>query len=469
MREINDPFAGIPDAASVGLEVFDTRPILGRIRDHARARRVGPWAVLGGVLARVIAATPPDVVLPPAVGSFGSLNLFVGIVAPSGGGKGASQSAAADFLNFGSFPAFDIVNIGSGEGIPHAYVRRADGQVEQHTTNVLFDVAEIDTLAALAKRQGATLLGELRKVWSGEALGFQNADAARRLPVAAHTYRAALVAGIQPARAAGLLDDTDGGTPQRFIWLPGTDPDAPTTPPPAPEPLGWTPPPFMTIPTRGKHRVIPVCPAALAEIDAARLARLRGEGHELDAHAGLARLKIAAGVALLEPRDAVSITEEDWHLAGLVLDRSNVTRAEVRADLVRAAARANTARAESRAAAEIIVNERVDDAARKRVAKWILARLESGEVGRAELRKGANSRDRGNVDYALDDLVAASAVVADTSGDGTRYRLTDAVDTGHRGGQVDNVSTPQLARNSAEVRGWTARPPVHPTPEEKTA
>src|SRR5690606_1806529 len=138
---------------------------------------------------------------------------------------------------------FNVVTIGSGEGIAAAYVERGKGDdgpgVKHHAYSALFDVAEVDTLASLSGRQGSTLLPELRKVWSGERLGFQNRDASRSLPVEAHAYRAALVAGIQPARAGALLDDEAGGTPQRFVWLPATDPDAPARAPHAPEPVVW--------------------------------------------------------------------------------------------------------------------------------------------------------------------------------------------------------------------------------------
>src|SRR5690606_38473588 len=79
-----------------------------------------------------------------------------------------------------------------------------------------------------SKQSGSTLLATLREVYSGSDLGAQYATADKRRPVRAHCYRAALVAGIQPARSGVLLDDAAGGTPQRWLWLPTTDP-------------GWTP------------------------------------------------------------------------------------------------------------------------------------------------------------------------------------------------------------------------------------
>ena len=60
------------------------RPELERLRQFARSRRVGPWAVLGHVLAISLSAIPPNVVLPPTIGDYASLNLFVALVGRSG-------------------------------------------------------------------------------------------------------------------------------------------------------------------------------------------------------------------------------------------------------------------------------------------------------------------------------------------------------------------------------------------------
>ena len=53
---------------------------LRHVRDFARARRVGLWAMLGIALARVVCMVPPTVRIPAYVGRTGSLNLYVGLV-----------------------------------------------------------------------------------------------------------------------------------------------------------------------------------------------------------------------------------------------------------------------------------------------------------------------------------------------------------------------------------------------------
>jgi hypothetical protein len=91
-RAATPPDQQAPSGQEPMLEEFwDARPVLRHIRDFARARRVGPWALLGCVLVRVVAAVPPNVVLPAMIGGNASLNLFLGVVSVSGGGKGTAE------------------------------------------------------------------------------------------------------------------------------------------------------------------------------------------------------------------------------------------------------------------------------------------------------------------------------------------------------------------------------------------
>jgi hypothetical protein len=47
---------------------WSARPVLDHILTLARARRVGPWAVLGTAMARAVATIPPNVARPGTVG-----------------------------------------------------------------------------------------------------------------------------------------------------------------------------------------------------------------------------------------------------------------------------------------------------------------------------------------------------------------------------------------------------------------
>lgn len=404
-------------------EFWAARPELARIWTFARARRVSPWAVLGVNLARLAAAVPPWVVLPPLVGGVASLNLFVNLVSASGGGKGTAEAAAGDCLDVGT--TVDTAGVGSGEGLVHLFLRRTKEGVDQHRTAVIMSAAEIDTLAAVGARQGSTLLPELRKAWSGEGLGFAYADPAKALPLKAHQYRLCLIAGVQPTRAQWVLDDAGGGTPQRFLWLPADDPDAPDSAPVPPDPITWRAPAYGTAQYTDGRVHLPVCETARSVIDANRLARLRGHGDALDGHALLGRLKVAAVLGLLDGH--AGVRDSDWELAGVIAAVSDSTRAGVVEVLRAEAALRNRSKAEAEGARAVIVGEAVETAALVRVCRAIVRKLHGGPMTGGEVRRVLASRDRGGVEEALQRLIDAGQIVAETAAyqgqNGVRYSL----------------------------------------------
>lgn len=411
-------------------ELWNARPVLAHIRDFARARRCSPWAALGVTLARTCTAIPPFVVLPPSIGSYASLNIFVALEGPSGAGKDAATGAAKDAMDVGPITT---AGLGSGEGIAHQYVRYRppnvktgdSGGLEQHTKAVLFTVAEVDTLAALVGRQASTTAPELRKTWMGDELGFAYVDKEKRLRLDAHSYRLCLLVGVQPERAGVLLDGAAAGTPQRFVWLPALDPDAPDIRPAEPPP--WTRPRFAWPLTKRADGLtaLQVCPTAAAAVDAGRLGRLRGDGDALDGHSLLARLKVAALLGILDGRAEAG--EEDWHLAGIIMAKSDATRATVTAALAAVQRRGNLARGVQEGERSVIVTETVEKAAVKRVGRLLLAKLDGTWTPGAPLRRALPGRDRPHFEAAMEHLIGAGQVegeATDNMGpDGVRYRL----------------------------------------------
>lgn len=421
-----------PDADRIA-KFWAARPSLTHLHEFARARRAAPWAVLGVAMARVVVATPPHVVLPALVGSDASLNVFVAVVGASGDGKGAAVGAATDALRIGtpvtSFP------VGSGEGLTHLFVARNKGEVKQHTTAVLAHVGEVDTLTALNSRQGSTLQPVLRQAYMGEEFGFGYADPTKRLVVGAHSYRLALVVGVQPKRAGALLDDTDGGTPQRFMWLPATDRDAPDTAPAEPKALPWKMPTLPAHDPLTGRVLVPVCETARVAVDDARLDRIRGNCDALDGHALLARLKVAAALGLLDRRVAVS--DEDWELAETVMAISDATRGRIVVEVDKGHRNRNHARGIAEADRAEVVTARAEGDATKRIATRVHRKIrEAGTAGLAggELRRTVASRDRHLLDDALNELTDAGRVVVEdltpdetgAGGVGHRYRVSGA-------------------------------------------
>lgn len=410
-------------------ELFSARPVLQHIMEFARSRLTAPTAVLGSVLARVVAATPYWVKLPPTVGSFASLNLFIGIVGKSGNGKGASERVAEECLTFSDDnrgkialtpQGFEVLPLGSGEGIAHGYAKRQkNDEIVRIANSVLFTCAEVDTLGALKGRSGSTVLPELRKAWVGEGLGFQYADSTKRLPITQHSYRLCLVTGIQPNRAQVLLSDADGGTPQRFVWLPATDSLAPDVAPETPNPRPWKLPELAS-----ESLILPICDTARIVIQAERLKDLRGQnGSELDSHENLARLKVAAALGLLDERTDVS--EEDWRLAGLVMEISKATRDSIQATLRESADGQNRQRAEDEAKREIIKDCHTTEHQVKRIAQRVKQHVQNaGRLSHSDARKKVNRRDREFFEDAIERLVQAGEIAEESNGNARYYTYT---------------------------------------------
>lgn len=390
----------VEGAVDVGL--WDERPILRHVREFALARMAAPAALLGVVLIRVADLIPPSVMLPPIIGGPAGLNLFAALVGPSGAGKGAAVKASDAAIRWPR--PTHRVNLGSGEGMAHAYAHREGvgkaATVVRDRDAVMFELSEVDTLAATVSRQGSTLDATLRSVYSGERLGSQNADRARTVPVEAGSYRATLIVGVQPERARALLAGADGGTPQRFIWLPAASAEVTEQPPPEPEPLPLRLPRW---PLAGSGRCLIGLPdEAVAAIRAAHVARMRGEGHALDGHALLTRTKLAAVLAVIEGRLEVDL--DDWRIAGRIMRLSDATRAHIEGRLAAATERENVSRGRREGARAAAAADEQASRHEARVAARLRARLKAaGAEGltRGELNRALASRDREHLDGAL--------------------------------------------------------------------
>jgi hypothetical protein len=427
-------------------DFWKARPMLQHIYNFAESRDISPWPVFGCVMAQICAATPHNVVLPPIVGSYGSLNLFFALVGESGDGKGGAMGIAAEAVNTANGENYDLHTLGSGQAIAHAFVTRRKDPVskelvlERIANSALFTLEEVDLLASHAAMQGSTVLAELRRLYMGERLGHLYVDPTKHTPVEAHTYRAAFVTGVQPAQAGVLLNDATGGTPQRFIWLPvlSPPPEYPPVEPPGAwvwKPPAWAPDPapafFDTSGTywaADKPRItmaVPQC--AVRAIKAARLARRQGGGDPLDGHLLLCQLKLAANLAIADSR--AEVTEEDWQLADAVMQKSNRTRQQVIEALARKEKTRNEARGKAEATRAVLVDDAREEAAVQRVARAVIKHLSASKEGvmAAQLRRKIKYEDRGRLETALIMLTDTGQVrsekIVSVKGEGIRYSL----------------------------------------------
>ena len=169
------------------MEAFwSVRPILQHIYKSSLAQQMDPRGVLAVHLARAICSIPPYVTLPGITAARSSLNLHVALVGPTAGGKSSSIAVAKQAIAVTPEP--DTTTLGSGEGIAKAYAFRDSKtkDVVTATDTLLFTDTEIESVEALAKRQGSPLMSQWRKTFTGERLGFGYADPKHRIPVLDH-------------------------------------------------------------------------------------------------------------------------------------------------------------------------------------------------------------------------------------------------------------------------------------------
>jgi hypothetical protein len=409
-------------------DFWTARPELEHIRTYAQAQMACPLAVLALVLARVVCQAPVSVVLPDIIHDHASLNLTIALVGISGGGKGGATGVARRAVDIGTVN-FDTHTLGSGQGIAHGYGHwdKDARTVVRHAESVLFTVEEVDHIAGHNAQNGSTTLAELRRFSMGEKLGHLYVDPTRRVQIGAHTYRGAIVVSVQPTRASVLLDAAEGGTPQRFWWVPTIDHNPPDIEPGRPEPRAWRLPQSVDLPQVEpftRLRPIPVCDVARVAIRDAQRARNRGEGGPLDGHALLTRERIAAALGLLNGH--YGITDADWALAGNLMAISDTTRAGVVAALEAKARTGNLARAHQEADRDEVKEDRQDQRVARRLGD--ILRGAGAWMNGSDLRRRITSRDRQAFESAIAKLEAAGQIEGEpTTGPqgqrGIRYRV----------------------------------------------
>lgn len=430
-------FDNVLDLPADPFERFWTaRPVLDHIRTYARARRAGPWAVLGAVLARTVAATDPNLMLPELTGVPASLNLFVVLVGKSGGGKGIAEGVARHAVTFADgMGAVEIEEypIGSGEGIARTFMPAPRESDAPAPTRAILSAPEIDTVVAIGGRQGSTLMAELRKVYSGESIGFTNANRATRTAIDAHAYRACMILGAQPLKSGPLFSDAAGGTPQRCLFLTVYDHDSPEEAPATPDAI------VVKIERYGDRDQVhmPFPDEVHQEFNRYHWVRVRGdEIDELDGHKMLTRAKVAAALAILDERYEVSA--EDWSLAGTIVHSSDRTRAEMVAAVAEQSRAANRARAIAKADHDEMIGDRKFERARDRIVHW----LGKAPLSRSDLHRKLKDDIRPQFSAAVAELVDRQTVREYQDNGKTMFALTGQghVSQGTRGNKPVSTS-----------------------------
>ncbi|RIT63999.1 DNA primase [Mycobacteroides abscessus] len=301
-------------------DFWTSRTSLSTVYTAALAGMCSPWAVLACCAARALALVDPHIKLPAIIGSKGgSLNWFAMLAAESGGGKSTAMEIAEELIPH----QVKTLNLGSGEGLIEAFgERNDDGTVKDPVAghrSILFSVDEIDSYSAVAGRSGSTVMPILRSAFTGGSLGFAYRKG-NRLPVLpAHSYRMTLVCAAQPGRTRAMFAAADGGTPQRFMWFPATDPRIAAVRPTfngalyLPPAADWQYPATLRVPSECEGLIVTT-----------RASQARGETAALNSHALFAREKFAYALAILDGRSAMD--SEDWRLSGVAAAVSDAVR-----------------------------------------------------------------------------------------------------------------------------------------------
>lgn len=410
----NTPSGLLPDT------FWAERRILTHLRQAAHARACSADVVFYSFLARYSGMLSHHIRAETGIGSPASLNLFAAAVGGPGAGKSAGASVARELLPPTTFDFLDGLPVGSGEGIAEAYMGVVEEETgELHKTgpkkgdpvtvrvrkqvrhNAFFYMDEGEQLSKLGQRNGATLGETLRRAAVGETLGQTNASEDRKRYVAAGSYSMGLLVGFQPSAAMPVLQDSSTGTPQRFLWAWATDPAIPD------EPTEWPGLIDDTFILRRPADTLHVAfPASIRRmLWAERVGRNRGEIEvgELDGHASLMQVKLAALFALLEGR--TTATEDDWRLAGTVWESSCAVR-DVLLRRARAEAEAERQRTDdAKLHQELRTHEAKAgaDLALERVARLVQRHASQvGGITYGYLKRQLASRDRGLMERAAD-------------------------------------------------------------------
>lgn len=403
------------DAKQRGLlpETFwAARPVFQHIRQAAHSQGCSGDLVLYSTLARMSGMVSHHIRAVTGIGGRASLNVFAAMVGVSGAGKSIAAGCVRDLMAPADDDFRDGLPIGTGEGIAETFmgaVEEPTGELHQKGPykgdpvmvrvrkqvrhNAFFYVDEGQTMAKLAERSGSILGETLRRAAIGEALGQTNASEERTRYIAPGSYSLGLLAGFQPSIATVLLADAHTGTPQRFFWGWADDPSIPDVPPPFPGPI--EPHPGRMRPDQPVDIDFPVSIKQMLWRE--RVARGRGELEvpELDGHAGLMKVKLAALFALLDGR--MSVTEDDWELAEVVWKCSCAVRDALvlRAQREAAAEKQRADDAKIHAELRSHVAKKGADLTLERVAH--LVRRHASQVGGITyggLKKALASRDR---------------------------------------------------------------------------
>lgn len=354
MREISRAEAaraiGLDETSVIeSMEWIFSYPGLDKVAKAAKARGVNPWGVLGAVMAWVAVDIPPEVTTLSEQKGKGTFNLFVALCGEPGAGKGRTMELASDMVRReirGNFVTAEFnkpmrAPVGSPEGMISALRPRtaADDEDEDNQppelARVIFVIDEMNRLYGERRTQESTQEGTLLSMWSNENVGVLRKKEQDTLAVEAWSYRVCFLVGAQAKWVHRLAGETSAGLAQRWLYLP-----AATTHVERPQ-LGKkrnaakVEIPTIDIPAEVWNATKPVVidnyVQYALELQAYFLRKADAEKRPVDpfnVHRAYNQARVAAALAVIT-RGRLEVSPEVWHLAGVVMDVSDLTRARI--------------------------------------------------------------------------------------------------------------------------------------------
>jgi hypothetical protein len=312
-------------------QVWERRSWLRAIRDRAQEIAAVPDATLGAALGIYASSLPHNIAIRTGIQYDLGPSLLVGVVSGSGLGKSSGWKLARRELAPVETPR--VMSTPTGEGLIEELMGWVTKEtmdretaklkkVKEHKqvkNNALFNVGEGEAMSLAMERSGATLGPVLRLLFSGEDLSTTNATEERKRYIPAGSYSIGVVVLYQETTAMKIINDTDTGTAQRFLWFSGHSPSALPT---GSQPLTRMPAPHITHLEQetGLNGEI----VYVLRVDPAITERLRAEDAKKrdtyslgdinrDSQKPAVIAKVAAIACLVE--DRTMITLDDWALA----------------------------------------------------------------------------------------------------------------------------------------------------------
>lgn len=423
---------------------WNSRETLREIERYAVSRFVSPDAVLASVLARILTATPPHVVLPPVIGAgWGSLNFGVVILGNPGSGKDAAFGAAGALVP--DIRDAPVTSVASGQAVSALYGQRVqrDGRfvLECKTPRAMIRFSEASNFRALSSARESNLQPEILSLFSGQPIGDYTKNKELSVTIPEHGYRSVMAISAQPSMMGMFEEGVGVGFQQRFLYVSAysdrlnahaldEEPVGLSSLAKFPYDTGLLPADYPidqmnrlyecggydkaneSTPESARLRMRPMRlpPIVEQEIKADRLRVNREHGGDpRRAHGMYLRVKLAAALRLLEDPRALEITREDWMLAGVLVEYSHQCYEENLSEYRRENLKRRADYKEEDELAREQVDMRCQRSTEERIME-ILANSPKPSVSKGEISRALSKRQKAYRDDALENLKASRRI-----------------------------------------------------------